>query len=175
MQLPVRSIPRPSFAAVFSEYAEPEVLFWISEQRDSLDKAAYQAFINTLPQAGASPSFRDLLLSLAAGAKREDAFAYCEELKSVLDWPVDAELVAIFTRIIKDTRARHLRTKTIEWVMATGTRFNAKPGTEVTFFDDSRRSNRRGTVVSVDRPIATATVKLATDEQREIVAELLVA
>lgn len=175
MQLPVRSIPRPSFAAVFAEYAAPEVLFWISEQRDSLDKRSYDTFVASLPQADSSPSFRDLLLSLAAGAKREDAFAYCEELKKVLDWPVNAELVAIFTRIIKDTRARHLRTKTIEWVMATGTRFNATPGTEVTFFDDSRRSNRRGTVVSVDRPTATATVELSSTEKREIVAELLVA
>lgn len=172
--LPDRSIPRPNFHKVFAEVATPEVLFWISSQT-GLEKEAYAAFLDSLPNAASGRTITDLLEALSQGAQRRDSFAYCENLKNVLAWPVNGTLVEIFARLIKDTEAKHLRSRTIEWVMKTGTRFDRQPGAEVKFHDPDRRTNRSGKVISIDRPTATGVIATADDKRVTIPAELLVA
>lgn len=172
--LPDRSIPRPNFHQVFAATATPEVLFWISSQTE-LDKEGHAKFVASLPDAASGRTVTDLLEALSAGAPRRDSFAYCEALKNVLSWPVNGTLVEILARVIKDTEDKHLRTRTIEWVMKTGTRFDRQPGTEVKFHDPDRRMNRSGKVISIDRPTATGIIETADNKRATIPAELLVA
>lgn len=173
--LPVTNIPRPTLASVLAEVVEAEVLLWISHSEKRIGTDAYKAFIATLPEPD---QFIRLLHSAAARRDTPDAFAICEDLKSVLDWPVDGELAAIFVEGIRETKTRALRTKTIEWVMKTGRRFNHKGGDEVVYHDKSMDTHRKGKVISVDRPTASATIEYGPDDSRAhkvILAEELVA
>lgn len=173
--LPIKSIPRPTFARVFAETATAEVLYWIAEQT-GLKGEEYRAFIATLPeQKSDGRDLTDLLESLATHpelqAVRRDGFAYCEKLKTALNWPVNAKLVEILTDNIKDTLSRQLRLRTIEWVMRTGHRFNAKVGAEVKFIDPEQHVNRSGKVLSVDLNAATATVATQNSGEKTVLAE----
>jgi len=172
--LPDRSIPRPNFHKVFAEAATPEVLYWISSQTE-LEKDAQAAFVASLPDPASGHNITDLLESLSAGAKRRDSFAYCECLKNILAWPVNGTLVEIMARVLHDTETKHLRSRTIDWVMRTGTRFNLAPGSEVKFHDPNKRMNRTGKVISVDRPTASAVIETTDTQRQTIPAELLVA
>jgi len=165
--------PRPTFASVFADTAEQDVLFWISKQEAELGKDAFKRFIDTLPDD--ATQMRKLLESLSAGNKKADAFVYCEQLKNVLGWPVNGDLAIVFLDAFKIVNGSALRRRTIEWVMKTGTRFDRKPGDEITFYDQDKHSNRRATVVEVDRPVARAKVKVTGDVTLDIPVEVLVA
>lgn len=176
--LPNKSIPRPTFARAFADAATPEVLYWIAEQT-GLKGKEYRAFISTLPQQTTDGrNLTDLLESLASHpelhAARRDGFAYCEMLKKTLNWPVNATLVEIMTRVIKDTQKVHLRARTVEWMMQTGYRFHAPVGRTVKFYDPEQRVNRSGKVLSVDRLIASATVATENSGDRTVNAEQVI-
>lgn len=175
MALPDRTTPRPTFSETFAEFVEQEVLHWISNLKATMEKDAYQHFISGLPQPDQERSFRDLLHSLAEGARR-DGYAYCEALKNTLQWPVDAELCAIFVRVIKDTETKHLRRRTTEWVMKTGMRFHGNKGDIVTVKPPGYAYERKATILTVDKPIAAGRIRFVSDEKEiDVLAEYLVA
>jgi hypothetical protein len=174
MTLPDTTIPRPTLATVFADAVEPEVLNWIAELKLRLPLKDYKRLIDSLPKPGDVPAFRDIFVSLAT-FHTADAFTFCTELKRVLDWPVDGELAAIFARVLKDSRDRNLRRRTIDWMMQTGMRFPHAKGSKVTVYDTARRYNRRAKVISVDRLTASATVEFEDETTQLVVAERLVA
>lgn len=159
MKLPLTDIPRPSFASVLAETIELDVIHWISSLEAKIGKEAYTAFIADLPEPDATPSFRTLLLAAIINPGKFDAFAICEALKRVLDWPVDTDLVEVFIKGIRHTSQRGFRQAMYAWVMRTGMRFHPKAGDRVSFHPDTNPSETyTGTVVDVDRLVATAVV-----------------
>lgn len=158
--IPDRTTPRPNFAPVFAEVVAPDVLYWISTRQNDLDADTYRTFIDSLPSG--QVTIADLLTSLATETNR-DAFAYCEALKNKLDWPVNTELVEIFKRNISMTERKHLRERTMDWVMRTGHRIRLNVGETGEFMDPIRRYKRQGKVIAVDKVTASATIEFILD------------
>jgi hypothetical protein len=161
--LPDRTIPRPTFAQVFSSAAEHEVLHWIQHQSTVLPDDQYTEFVKTLPTGPLT--LRDLLLSLATETKK-DAFSYASALKDKLGWPVDTTLVEIFTSQIKMTDRKHLREQTMAWVMKTGTRWKLPVGTTKDIRDPQVSYMRAAKVVSIDKVTASAVIEFINDPKR---------
>ena len=149
--------PRPSFATSFADIVKDDVVHWIgkSEQRIGVD--AYKSFLSTLPPE--ESSFKLLLETAMRGNSGDhDAYRIASDLQSILDWPVDQELVHVIASGVERTKDRGYRSAMIAWVMETATRFDAKPGDDVVWRGDNFTGQRSGKVVDVDRPIASGTV-----------------
>lgn len=158
--------PRPQFADTFAQVVKSDLLLWISSLNGHLPLEDYKKFLASLPQEA---EFDRLLIAIGQSNDfKPDSFQYALALKDTLDWPVDGQLVDIFSRAIKEAQGRAHRANVVAWVMKTGTRFHSKPGEEIKFLDTRQDRHRRGKVVSVDRPIATGMVKTA-DERVAIV------
>lgn len=168
--LPDRSLPRPTFADVFADESLSGVESWIKGLESKIDAYRYSQFKSGLPDG--DRTLRDLLLSLAQGT--QSPLTMVSNLQTVLAWPVDDDLYAALKSATVYVESSTLRRRTIEWVMKSGMRFHPKAGEEVTFFDTTRNTNRRGKIASVDRPVAAAVVQVG-DTKIVVEAERIVA
>lgn len=170
--LPDRSILRPTFADVFADESLSGVEKWIDGLKGRITPYAYDTFRKSLPD-GEDGTLHGLLKALAHKANISP-LAMVNDLQSVLDWPVDDDLYAILKSHVSTVMSSVLRRRQIEWVMKSGTRFNPKSGDSITFYDTSKNANRRGKVLAVDRPVASAIVEVGetkvTVEAERIVA-----
>lgn len=168
--LPNRELKRPTFAEVFADESLEEVLFWIAGLDRKLATDIRLSFIEGLPKE--EEEMRRLLVALAHGAGASP-LTMLNNLQSTLEWPVDDDLYEIFKLAIKRVEGQRLRERTIEWVMASGTRINSKVGDEIGFMDGTY-VRRHGKVVSIDRPTASAIV-VVNDNKFVAYAERVVA
>jgi hypothetical protein len=165
--------PRPTFASSFAETVRDDVVHWISKSEARIGKDAYKSFIASLPSEDSS--FKLLLeTSMRGGAGDHDAFRISTDLSTVLDWPVDQELVHVIASGVERTKNRGYRAAMIAWVMETGTRFDAKSGDNIAWRGDNFTGQRSGKVIEVDRPIASALVTDAYGAKITILAENLI-
>ncbi|QIV65799.1 hypothetical protein Cp1R7AA1_038 [Mesorhizobium phage Cp1R7A-A1] len=149
--------PRPSFASAFADTVKDDVVHWIAKSEKRIGTDAYKSFIAALPPEDSS--FKLLLeTAMRGGSGDHDAFRIATDLRTILEWPVDQELVHVLASGVERTKSRAYRAATIAWVMETGTRFAAKPGDSVAWRGDNFTGQRTGKVVDVDRPIASGTV-----------------
>lgn len=162
----VNPSPRPQFSDTFAQVVKADLLLWISSLNGRMKLEDYKKFLGSLPQ---EDEFDRLLVAIGQSNDfKPDSFQYALALKDTLDWPVDGQLVDVFSRAIKEAQGPAHRSNIIAWVMKTGTRFNSKPGEDIKFLDTRQDRHRLGKVVSVDRPIATGMVKTA-DERLAVV------
>lgn len=153
----VSSRPRPTLGDTFVTYVHDEVLHWISGQEERLGSFTYKEFLETLPKE--PEEFRRLLLSAFYSENGDiDAFRIATDLKTVLNWPVNAEFVALLDRAIRYSQKHGHRLAQIEWVLATGIRFNREAGEDVEYSGENFRGFRVGRVNSVDKAIAKGVV-----------------
>lgn len=154
----LNKVPRPEFHQAFAHYGVGLVNEWINTRVKVLPQKEWEVFMASLPQPGDPRQLIHLLESVAYGADKPDAFKFGENLKVVLNWPVDGALIGIFISVIELVQRKYLRTLTSEWVMKTGVRFDKKPGDTAIIYDKTANLTRSGTVKSVDRPIAAGVV-----------------
>lgn len=156
---------RPTFYRAMAEHLHPEILLWIAKAKDRITDEWYRNLVSTIPSQ--TESFVELLeLVFAFRETHPDAFEIAEDLKNHVNWPIDGEFVEIVNAGIKFTLERGHKQAITRWMMATGTRFDAKPGDKVTCnWNDKVLS---GTVKSIDRLTATGAVNFDNDPPEQL-------
>lgn len=170
----LNKVPRPEFHQAFAAVARPYIESWIAGLSKKLAQRAYEEFLATLPKETDDRTLTHLLESLIYGREKLEAFELASNLKIVLGWPSDADLVTTLTHAIDRTNGRGLRALTIEWVMKNMIRFDKKIGEDCIFYDKTFQGNRMGKVDSVDRPVATGVVKMTGGKLVTVLAEHVV-
>lgn len=155
----LNKVPRPQFYEAFGVVARPYVDRWIATLTKTISQREFEEFKATLPDDDSEHNLTKLFQVLAGGQEKLDAFEMASHLKTQLGWPVDAELVTSLKTALERT-PRELRNMTTTWMMKHSIRFDKKVGDDCVFYDPSYKGNRFGKVESIDRVVATGTVKV---------------